>query len=228
MRVLVIDDSEKIRHALVMALRQEGYAVDDACDGHRGLIHLRTTEYDAAILDVMLPGRDGFEVLAEARRHGVRTPILLLTARDAIDDRVRGLRAGADDYVVKPFALDEVLARLAAILRRSRGLPSDRLSCGALQIDLGSRCVTFGNTAIELSRREFNVLAHLASRRGKVVSRDELEEHIYDDRSQVMSNSIDSAVSILRRKLSASGCDALIHTKRGAGYMLDGPADVDP
>lgn len=228
MRVLVVEDSQKIRHALVLALRQEGYAVDEVPDGRRGLIHLLTTQYDAAILDLMLPELDGMSVLREARDKGVKTPVLILTARDTVGDRVGGLRGGADDYLVKPFAIEELLARVATLVRRMHGQSTPKIVIGDLTVDTGSRSVTRAGVPIVLSRREYVIIEYLAMRRGQLVERRELEEHVYDDASQVFSNAIDSAISILRRKIRRDGGAELIQTRRGQGYILSEGADVNP
>jgi DNA-binding response OmpR family regulator len=228
MRLLVVEDSEKIRRAVVLGLRDAGYAVDEVADGQRGLIHLRTTEYDVAILDIMLPGLDGLSVLREARAKGVTTAVLMLTAKDGVDDRVRGLRTGADDYLVKPFAFEELLARVEAMVRRRHGASASVVWVADLAVDTTAKSVTRAGVTIALNRREYVILEYLALRAGKLVTRSELEEHVYDDRSQVMSNAIDSAMSILRRKLNAGGRPDLIQTSRGRGYVLSGEAgDVD-
>lgn len=228
MRLLVVEDSEKIRRAVASGLRSAGYAVDEVSDGLRGLIHLRTTEYDVAILDIMLPGLGGLDLLREARAKGVTTAILMLTAKDTVDDRVRGLRAGADDYLIKPFAFDELLARVDAMVRRRHARPLTSLRVGDLEIDTAAKTVARAGRAISLSRREYAIMEYLALRAGEVVSRAELEEHVYDDRSQVLSNAIDSAVSILRKKLNGTGLPDVIRTRRGLGYVLAlGGDDVD-
>jgi DNA-binding response OmpR family regulator len=229
MRVLVVEDSEKIRRAVALGLRDAGYAVDEVADGQRGLIHLRTTEYDVAILDIMLPGLDGLSVLREARAKGVTTAVLMLTARDGVDDRVAGLRSGADDYLIKPFAFEELLARVEAMVRRRHGAPASVIRIADLTLDTAAKSVMREGQPISLSRREFAILEYLVLRVGKLVTRAELEEHIYDDRSQVLSNAIDSAISLLRRKLNADGRPDLIQTARGRGYVLNaGNIDVHP
>ncbi|MCX5688390.1 MAG: response regulator transcription factor [Planctomycetota bacterium] len=229
MRVLVVEDSEKIRRAVTLGLRDAGYAVDEVADGQRGLIHLRTTEYDVAILDIMLPGLDGLSVLREARAKGVTTAVLMLTARDGVDDRVAGLRTGADDYLIKPFAFEELLARVEAMVRRRHGTPTNVIRIADLTLDTAAKSVTRQGRPITLSRRKFAILEYLALRVGKLVTRAELEEHVYDDRSQVLSNAIDSAISLLRRKLNADGRPDLIQTARGRGYtLIGGSPDVHP
>lgn len=229
MRILVVEDSDRLRQSLVSGLQSAGYSVDAVADGSKGLLHLRTTEYDVAILDIMLPQMDGLSVLKEARGKGVTTAVLMLTAKDGIDDRVRGLRSGADDYLVKPFALEELLARVEALIRRNFKTRDTTIRIADLAIDTSAKLALRKGQNITLTRREYAILEYLAFRAGVVVPRAELEEHIYDDRSQVQSNAIDSAISQLRHKLNAEGRPNLIHTRRGLGYMLAEPADeVDP
>lgn len=228
MRVLVIEDSDLIRRAIVLGLQREGYAVDFVTDGRQALIHLRTTQYAAAILDLMLPEMDGLTVLSEARAKGVATPVLILTARDSVNDRVAGLRRGADDYLIKPFAIEELLARVAALARRGLGQSTSTITIGDLVIDSASRTVSRAGVPVTLSRREYAILEYLAMRRGRIVARHEIEEHVYDGASQVFSNAIDSAISLIRKKLRAAGTGDLIRTRRGHGYILDEANDVDP
>lgn len=223
MRVLIVEDSATLRESVAQALREGGYAVDAVGDGRQGFIHAQTTAYDAMVLDLGLPELDGLTVLRRMRERKVTTPVLVLTARDAIDDRVLGLRSGADDYLVKPFALAELLARIQALIRRGKGSPAPILRIGPLVIDTAARTVRVGEGGpMEFAPREYALLEYLAHRAGKPVPRHELEEHLYDDRSQVMSNAIDSAVCALRAKLEAAGCPPLIHTRRKVGYVLSG------
>ncbi|MFO0829588.1 MAG: response regulator transcription factor [Phycisphaerales bacterium] len=221
MRILVVEDSAKIRESVAQALREAGYAVDAVADGRQGFIHVQTSEYDVVILDLGLPEMDGLTVLRRMREKSIATPVLVLTARDAIDDRVLGLRSGADDYVVKPFALAELLARVAALSRRRHGAASSLLVVGDLEIDTVARTVrTRGGRSLELAPREYRVLEYLALRAEKPVSRLELEDHVYDERAAVMSNAIDSAICSLRAKLEVAGCAGLIRTRRKVGYVL--------
>jgi DNA-binding response OmpR family regulator len=204
---------------LTAALRNQEYAVDSAADGEEGLWKARTTAYDAMILDVMLPKLDGFTLLSHLRAEGNRTHVLMLTARDAVADRVAGLRGGADDYLVKPFALEELLARVDALCRRAYGCKSRLLTLGDLTIDTETRNVERANRSIALSAREYRLLEYLVRRQGQVVSRAEIEEHIYDDATSPLSNAVDSAICVLRRKIDADGAYPLIHTRRRHGYM---------
>jgi DNA-binding response OmpR family regulator len=221
MRVLFVEDSVRLQQSVGAALRRSGYAVDAAGDGEEGLWQAQSNDYDAVILDIMLPKLDGLEVLRRLRAAGRHTPVLLLTAKDTIDDRVRGLNQGADDYLVKPFALEELLARVQVLCRRKYHVVDTRLVIGDLTIDTLAKRVERAGRAVELTSREFALLEYLASRRGAVVSRADIEEHIYDGMVDPMSNVVDSAICIVRRKLAESNPRPLIHTRRGQGYILD-------
>jgi DNA-binding response OmpR family regulator len=218
MRVLIVEDSARLQRTLATALRKSGYAVDLSADGEEGLWLAESHDYDVILLDVMLPKRDGLSVLAELRRKGRKTHVLLLTARDTVPDRVQGLQAGADDYLVKPFALDELLARVQALCRRAYGTKQPKLAVGDLEIDPLAKSAQRGGRALELTAREYQLLEYLVRRRSEVVSRSDIEEHIYDGQVDPMSNVVDSAVCGLRKKL---GAGPLIHTRRGLGYILD-------
>jgi DNA-binding response OmpR family regulator len=222
MRILVVEDSDRIRGSLAKALRASGYAVDETGDGREGLHFAESVPYDAAVLDIMLPGLDGLGILARLRRAGQATPVLLLTAKDTVEDRVRGLQAGADDYLTKPFALEELLARVQALCRRSYRDHSPALRIADLQVDTVARTVNRAGRPVVLTAREFALLEYLLRRRGQVVSRTEIEEHIYDDVASPMSNVVDSAVCALRRKIQVGPrAPALIHTRRGQGYIVE-------
>jgi DNA-binding response OmpR family regulator len=220
MRLLLVEDSVRLQRTLATALRKTGYAVDVAGDGEEGLWLAVTHPYAAIVLDIMLPQRDGLSLLAELRRRGRTTHVLLLTARDTVADRVQGLRAGADDYLVKPFALDELLARVEALCRRACGDAKNRVQIGDLEIDTVARSVRRSGHPIELTAREYALLEYLAHRRGHVVTRAEIESQIYDGHVEPMSNVVDSAVCVLRKKLGARHDEPLIHTRRGLGYVL--------
>jgi DNA-binding response OmpR family regulator len=219
--VLLVEDSERLQRSVGTALRRSGYAVDVTGDGEEGLWLARENPYDAIILDIMLPGRDGLSVLKELRQQGKQTHLLLLTAKDTVDDRVRGLQMGADDYLVKPFALEELLARVQALCRRTYGHKESRVIVGDLEIDLRKKSATRSGQTIELGPREYALLEYLALRRGEVVTRSEIEEHIYDGQADPMSNVVDSAICLLRKKISLPHSAPLIHTRRGMGYVLD-------
>jgi DNA-binding response OmpR family regulator len=221
MRVLLVEDSQRLQASLSTALRRSGYAVDAATDGEEALWRARTDDYDAMVLDLMLPKRDGLSVLTELRRVGRNVHVLILTARDTVEDRVRGLQAGADDYLVKPFALEEFLARVQALCRRTYGGKQTLLAVGDLEIDTIARAVRRGAAKLDLTAREYHLLEYLAQRRGEVVSRGEIEAHIYDAKVDPMSNVVDSAICILRRKLAVDDAPPLIHTRRGIGYVLE-------
>jgi DNA-binding response OmpR family regulator len=225
MRVLVVEDSAVLRDSLAQGLREAGYAVDAVADGKRGLIHAQTTDYDVIVLDWMLPEMDGLTVLARIREKRLPAAVIMLTAKDTLDDKVRGLTEGADDYLVKPFAFKELLARVQALVRRRHGERAPVVRIGPLTIDTSAQAayLTRGASAaivLDLTPREYGVLAYLVAHAGKPVHRAELEEHLYDDRSQVFSNAIDSAIAALRGKLDAAGCPPLIHTRRKIGYIL--------
>jgi DNA-binding response OmpR family regulator len=221
MKILLVEDSRRLQHSIGTGLRKAGYAVDVTGDGEEGLFLIETNEYDAVILDLMLPGVDGLTILRKLRSQGNDTHILILTARDTIDDRVRGLGLGADDYLVKPFAFEELLARIQALIRRKYKTKSPLIRIGALEIDTAAKVATSNGEEIKLTAREYSLLEYLAARRGKVVTRTELEEHIYDERLSPMSNVVDSAVCKLRKKISQSGRPNLIHTRRGIGYIME-------
>ena len=223
MRILIVEDSVVLRDSLAQGLREAGYAVDAVVDGKRGLIHAQTTDYDVIVLDWMLPEMDGLTVLSKIRAKRVDAAVLMLTARDGLDDKVLGLTTGADDYLVKPFAFKELLARVKALGRRRHGERSPIMTIGPLTIDSSAKTARVGERALGLAPREFAVLEYLALRQGKPVPRAELEEHLYDDRSQVFSNAIDAAVYSLRTTLEAAGCPPLIHTRRKVGYVLSVP-----
>ena len=216
MRILVIEDEPRLLRNLGKALREEGYAVDTADAGDDGLYKAETCDYDAILLDVNLPHLDGWEVLARLRKQK-QTPVLMLTARDGSKDRVRGLDTGADDYLVKPFDLAELLARLRAIIRRSAGRAHSTLEIGDVVIDTRARSVTRAGQAVTLTAREFAILEYLALHRGEVVSRTELYEHLFDESDDTLSNLVDVHVFSIRKKL---GHD-LIVTRRGQGYCIE-------
>ena len=215
MRLLVIEDDPALQRTLAAALREEGYAVDVASDGADGLFKAQQNTYDAILLDVMLPKLDGWGVLA-ALRPACRTPVLMLTARDTVPDRIRGLDTGADDYLTKPFDIDELLARLRALIRRSAGQTHPTLTIGELVLDTAARRACVAGAEIVFTAREYSLLEYLALHRGEVVSRTTLYEHLFDEDDDSLSNLLDVHVSNLRKKL---GHD-LIVTRRGLGYCI--------
>jgi len=220
MRVLVVEDDAAISAALVKLLARQRFAVDAVADGEAGLEHLLRGSYDVAIVDIMLPARDGFALCRAARDEGLATPILMLTARDAVEDRIRGLDAGADDYLAKPFAEAELAARLRALLRRGERPLHTSLSAGTLEIDPATRMVSVGERALDLGATEFRLLELFARNRGMALSRTQILEKIWDYDFQGSSNIVDVYVSQLRRKLKASGTNAQITTVWGIGYKL--------
>ena len=220
MRVLFVEDSKILQRSVAAALRRSGYAVDVTGDGEEGLWYAQSHPYDVIILDRMLPGLDGLTILQRLRQQGQTTQVLMLTAKDTVDDRVCGLRTGADDYLIKPFALDELLARVQALCRRHYQKKAPQLHVGDLEIDTASRTVARHGRAIELTAREYRLLEYLASRAGEVVSRTDIWAHVYDEHTEPMSNAVDSAVCILRRKIEGPGTAPLLHTRRGLGYVL--------
>lgn len=219
-RLCLIEDSERLRRSLIAGLRDAGYSVDAAEDGEIGLRLARENPYDVILLDLMLPRLPGLEVLKRLRADGSAAHILILTAREAVEDRVQGLRAGADDYLPKPFAFDELLARVEALCRRAYQRKSPQLKVGDLVIDPATRMATLSGATIDLTPREFALLKFLALRSGEVVSRTEIEAHLYDENADVMSNAVDAAVYSLRRKIQPPGSVPLLHTRRGHGYVL--------
>ena len=221
MRVLLVEDSEALRESLRTGLAREGFAVDVAADGASGLDLARNNPYDVLVLDWLLPKLDGLGVLAGLRDRPARPHVLVLTARDRVEDRVQGLNEGADDYLVKPFAFDELLARIHALVRRRYAEGSRKIVIAGLELDLVARTAHNGGVAVELTTREYALLEYLALRRGQIVSREEIEDHIYGVHKLPASNAVDSAVCLLRGKLGES--KALLRTLRGRGYVLDEP-----
>ena len=221
MHLLLIEDSIRLQSSVGRGLRKAGYAVDVTGDGEEGLWLAQSNRYDVIILDLMLPGIDGLTLLRRLRAKHNGTHVLILTAKDTLEDRVAGLQTGADDYLIKPFAFEELLARVQALCRRSYQRKNPKIEIGELEIDTAARVVRRKGKPIDLTAREFMLLEYLALRRGHVVSRTEIEAHIYSDSSEVMSNVVDSAVCLLRRKITPPGTAPIIRTRRGMGYVLE-------
>ncbi len=221
MRLLIVEDSARLRRTLVRALALSGHAVDEASDGREADGFVRHHVYDAIVLDLMLPGRSGFDLLSDWRRSGLKTPVIILTARHEVDDRVRGLALGADDYLAKPFAMAELEARLEAVVRRGCGLADSRLRIGALEIDLVGRRVRRDGEPVTLTAREFALLECLARRPGQILGRAQIEAHLYNEADSPLSNAVDAAVYTLRKKLCPPGTPQVIRTRRGLGYVLE-------
>ena len=222
MKVLLIEDFDLIRDSVAQGLREAGFAVDTAPDGEQGLWLARSADYDVIILDLMLPRLDGLSLLKKLREEGSRTHVLILTARDGSEDRVKGLDLGADDYLVKPFVFAELLARVRALVRRRYDAKSPLIRIGDLELDTTTRNARRAGETIELSAREYALLELLALRAGQVVSRSDIWEHIYEFDSAADSNVVDVFIGHLRRKLERDDLPRLIHTRRGLGYVLGG------
>tara|TARA_A100001391_G_C5075396_1_gene279120 strand:+ start:1454 stop:2131 length:678 start_codon:yes stop_codon:yes gene_type:complete len=220
-RVLVIEDYEPVRSAVVQSLTENGFAVDDAEDGNAGMWLARSGEHDVIVLDIMLPNISGIEILESMRQQQQHTPVLLLTAADEVDQRIRGLNSGADDYLVKPFAMAELIARVRALVRRSFGDGVSIIQVRDLRIDTSSRLVYRGDKIVELSALEYNLLELLVRRRGKVVSRTDIWKSLYDMDSDATSNVVDVYIGYLRKKLDLPGEPSLIVTRRGHGYLIE-------
>ncbi|MEM5788037.1 MAG: response regulator transcription factor [Syntrophobacteraceae bacterium] len=222
MRILLVEDEARIAQSIKKGLEGEGYHVTVAPSGEEGFFLLSAESFDLVILDLMLPGRDGIEILKTMRARGAPTPVLVLTARGGIEERVRGLNTGADDYMVKPFAFPELLARIRALLRRGRTPLPMQLRIGNLEMDIGARQVTRGGEEIELTRREFELLEYLMRNQGQLVSREMLAREVWNEtaRATPLDNVIDVHIARLRRKVDQDGTVRLIHTVRGVGFIL--------
>lgn len=217
MRILVVDDEEDLRSAIVQTLVEEGFAVDEAGDGESAIFKATAWEYDAVVLDLMLPNKSGWEVLGELRQ-SKSTPVLILSAKDTVPDRVRGLNDGADDYLVKPFSLEELVSRLRALIRRAAGHSQSTIDLGRVTVDLNRQSVTRDGTPVTLTAREYALLEMLALHRGKLVSRTMIYDHIFGEDDDTLSNLVDVHISHIRKKLGAD----LIETRRGQGYLIHG------
>jgi DNA-binding response OmpR family regulator len=221
MRILLVEDEPDAARMLAKGLREHAYAVDLAGDGDTAIYQTSITDYDAIVLDVMLPGIDGLRVCRELRKRGSPIPVLMLTARDAVEDRIAGLDSGADDYLAKPFAFGELLARLRAVIRRGARPPvPDVIHVGDLRLDTAARQVQCGDRSLSLTAREYALLEYLAHHAGSVVSRADIAEHVWDEHYDPLSNVIDVYVQRLRRKVDLPGQESLIRTRRGEGYQL--------
>ena len=221
MHILIVEDERRSREFLAKGLQEAGYVVDQAADGEDGLQAASDSEFDLIVLDVMLPRRDGWQVLEQLRDKGCETPVLFLTARDSVPDRVRGLELGADDYLVKPFAWTEFLARVRTLLRRSPVRIAELLRVADLELDLPRMKARRGRLAIDLTAKEFQLLSLLARRKGEVLSRTTISEQVWDMNFSTDSNAVDVAMGRLRRKVDEPFENKLIHTQRGLGYILE-------
>jgi DNA-binding response OmpR family regulator len=225
--VLLVEDDPRIARFVAQGLREQAYAVDVTADGEDALYKASVNDYDAVVLDVMIPGRDGFEVCRELRASGSNVLVIMLTARDTIQDRITGLDTGADDYLTKPFEVAELLARLRALLRRGHVVRPASIHIADLVIDTGAHRVTRGGRLIELTAKEYALLEYLAREQGRVLSRAEIAEHVWDENFDPLSNLIDVNINRLRRKMDDRFALSLIHTRRGEGYMLSAPENVE-
>ena len=220
MRLLIVEDDPRLARVLARGLREEGYAVDAVETGEAAITQGVLVPYDAIVLDVMLPGRDGLDVVRTLRGRGVHTPVLLLTARDAVGDRIAGLDSGADDYLVKPFDFGELLARLRALLRRPEVVQPMQVTVGNLVIDLASHVVTRGGETLVLTGKEFALLELFARNVNRVLTRAEIVAHVWDDNHDPLTNALEVYVNRLRGKIDRAPWPPLLHTRRGAGYVL--------
>ncbi len=222
MRILLAEDEVDLNRILTRKLSEEGYSVDSCLNGAEALEYLEAAEYDGAVLDVMMPRIDGFSLIGLMRERGIGTPVLFLTARDSVEDRVRGLDNGASDYLVKPFSMEELLARVRALTRKSSGAQSSLLTVGDLRLDLATHEVSRGGREIRLSAKEFALLAYLMHNQGRVLSREQIEDHIWDFSYEGGTNVVDVYIRYLRRKIDEGFEPKLIQTVRGYGYRLSG------
>ena len=223
MRILVVEDEKKINDIIVKTLKQEKYGVDSCFDGEEALDYIFSVEYDIILLDIMLPKKDGFEVIKSIRKKGIKTPVLFLTARDEIEDRVKGLDLGADDYLVKPFAFEELLARIRVLLRKNSSSGEDNgnvLKIANLTVDCNKHEVFRDDILIKLSAKEFSILEYMMRNRGRVVSKEKIEEHVWDFDYEGGSNIVEVYIKFLRKKIDNDFSPKLIHTIRRVGYIL--------
>lgn len=221
MRVLIVEDEKRLANLLKKGLEEHSFVVDLSHDGQDGLYQAEISPYDAIILDVMMPKMDGFTVLRKLREREIHTPVIMLTARGEVESRVKGLNTGADDYLAKPFDFGELLARLTAVVRRSKGQPASQLCIADLSIDLNAKSVSKQGIPIQLSAKEYTILEYLALNAGRVISRTEFSEHVYDMNFDLDSNIIDVYINRLRKKLDKDSEKTLIQTRRGEGYIIE-------
>ena len=223
MRILVVEDEKKINDVIVKTLKKEKYGVDSCFDGEEALDYIFSVEYDIILLDIMLPKKNGFQVLESMRKKGIKTPVLFLTARDQIEDRVKGLDLGADDYLVKPFAFEELLARIRVVLRKNSGSVEDSgniLKIANLTVDCNKHEVFRDDVSIKLSAKEFSILEYMIRNKGRVVSKEKIEEHVWDFDYEGGSNIVEVYIKFLRKKVDNDFSPKLIHTIRRVGYIL--------
>lgn len=227
MRILIVEDDMRLAEVISRGLRKHAYAVDKATDGAEGLFYAETNSYDLLILDVMLPKKTGFELCRELRENGTQTPILMLTARDSVADRVNGLDSGADDYLIKPFDFDELLARVRALSRRRPVLLKELIAVSDLTLDRTTRTARRGTRTIDLTTKEYALLEYLMENAGRVLTREQIAENVWDINFDAFSNVIDVYVGRLRRKVDTEAETPLVHTRRGTGYLLSAVLPVE-
>ena len=227
MRILVVEDERDLNLLLQKVLKKAGYTVDGCYDGEEAQLHLLGAEYDAILLDVMMPKKDGYTLIRELREQGMDTPVLFLTARDSVGDRVKGLDLGADDYLIKPFDFDELLARIRAMTRKHAGVRTNLFSAGDLVLDAQSRKVTRGGQEISLLPKEFSILEYLLRNKEKVLSREQIENRIWNYEFSGSSNNVDGYMSRLRKKIDEGREPRLIHTVKGVGWVIREPAEKE-
>ena len=225
MRILVVEDERDLNLLIQKVLKKAGYTVDGCYDGEEAQLHLLGAEYDAILLDVMMPKKDGYTLVRELREQGADTPVLFLTARDSVSDRVKGLDLGADDYLVKPFDFDELLARIRAMTRKHAGQRTNRFTAGDLILDVEQRRVTRGGEEVQLLPKEYSILEYLLRNKGKVLSREQIEDRIWNYEYSGSSNNVDGYMSRLRKKLDGGREQKLIHTVKGVGWTVREPED---
>lgn len=225
MRILVVEDERDLNLLIQKVLKKAGYTVDGCYDGEEAQLHLLGAEYDAILLDVMMPKKDGYTLVRELREQGADTPVLFLTARDSVSDRVKGLDLGADDYLIKPFDFDELLARIRAMTRKHAGQRTNRFTAGDLILDVEQRRVTRGGEEVQLLPKEYSILEYLLRNKGKVLSREQIEDRIWNYEYSGSSNNVDGYMSRLRKKIDGSREQKLIHTVKGVGWTVREPED---
>lgn len=227
MRILVVEDEKKMASFIARGLKEEGYAVDVAADGETAWDYVLSNDYDLLVVDWMLPKMNGHILCGKIREKGCLTPILMLTARDSVEDKIKGLDQGADDYMTKPFSFDELLARIRALLRRPRDLKDEAvLKCGNVSLDLLTRRAFVNSSEVTLSQKEFALLEFLIRKKGEVISRSQIAEHVWDLHFDPMSNTIDVYINFLRKKIDAENAKSHIETIRGVGYRMHNPDAV--
>lgn len=227
MKILVIEDAHHLRRYITRGLKNAGYAVETAADGEEGLWLAEDMYIDVIVLDLMLPKLDGISLLQRLRDQGNKTHVLILSAKTTVDDRIHGLQEGADDYLTKPFALEELIARVQALIRRKYEVKTNKISIGELSIDMVKRVASLQETVVDLRPREYALLEYMAIRKGHAISRAEIEGHVYDGQKEVFSNVVDSSICILRKKLDSPGQLSYIRTLHRQGYVLNDPSHED-